>query len=173
MQINPKELQKFYDAWAPVIASLPAVINVAERSNELDAHIAQKEAAFKALDEKCAAREAAAEASVKAAQERTVAAKTTHAEALAAMDEEIKDAKAAVRKAKSDSAAKVAEYQAAAEEAYQGVVKARQDNAKAIDDLGQEYAQRHAELEAEIKALETKRDEVKAVIANLRAQLVG
>ncbi len=89
------------------------------------------------------------------------------------MDEEIKDAKAAVRKAKSDSAAKVAEYQAAAEEAYQGVVKARQDNAKAIDDLGQEYAQRHAELEAEIKALETKRDEVKAVIANLRAQLVG
>lgn len=173
MNINPKELQKFYDAWAPVIASLPAVINAAERSNEITSHIAQKEAEYKALDEKCILRETVAEASIKAALERTNEAKAKHAEALAAMDAEIKAAKADVRKAKSDSAAKVAEYQAAADQAYQAVVKARENNEKALAELSVTYSTRQAELESEILALEAKRDEVKRVIADLRAQLVG
>ena len=38
MAINPKELQKFHDLWAPMIASLPAVINAVETAAELERH---------------------------------------------------------------------------------------------------------------------------------------
>lgn len=171
MNINPKELQKFHDLWAPMIAALPAVINAAERAAELENHLAIKLAEFEKLDQRCSKREADAETSVRAAQERTAAARASHAEAVAQMDLEVKEAKASVRKAKSDAAAKVAEHQATAAEAYKSLEQARRDHEEQLRGLKSERDILASGLNAEIKALEAKRDEVISAIETLRKQL--
>lgn len=171
--INPKELQKFHDLWAPMIAALPAVINAAERSAELERHIAIKEAEFIKIDEACVQREAAAEASVSAARERTAQAKANHALELAALEAEAKEARASVRKAKADAAAKVAEHQAGAVAAAQATEVARKEHLAALAALEGQRAAQMASIAVEVKALEAKRDEVQAVIESLRKQLLG
>ena len=40
MNLNSKELQKFYDLWSPMLQALPAVIEAAEREEELKRGVA-------------------------------------------------------------------------------------------------------------------------------------
>jgi hypothetical protein len=171
MEINSRELQKFLDVFGPVVATLPAVINAAEKKEELGRHIAILEGRRDAAVADAAKVTADSVAAVAQANTdlKDIAAQK------AALAQEIK-ASAADNKAKIAEAKKVA--QVSIDEVNAGVEQAK---VAAADEVAKIEAQKteawaslaaaSADLTAQIADLEKRKTAAEKALDTLRAKL--
>ena len=171
MNINPKELQRFHDLWAPMMAALPAVINAAERANELQNHVLQLEARVK---EALAATEHAV-----AARNATLAQLSEQLDELREqkkqLDAQVKTHKFTceerVKRAEADAAVRISGHTERANAAEQA-------SRAALGELTQRKAAVVAEYDAviaakveEVKEIETRALKAQESLERLRAKL--
>ena len=171
MEINPKELQKFHDLWAPMIAALPAVISAAERANELVTHTAILQAK---LDEVVAATESTkleAVAHVFASQATLLDLATQKLALDAEVKEHAKDARKAIADAKAAADAKVKDHIERADTAAQAADAVALDLRQRLEAADRDFLAQKNEHEGILAALIEKQDAIKASIESLRAQL--
>lgn len=171
MNINPKELQKFHDLWAPMIAALPAVINAAEHAAELTNHVAilqgQRDAAVRQRQEAESA--IAANATVAAAELKKLSYDK------AALNKELKDhskdCKAKVAAAEALLAGKLEELAAKGAEAAKAAEAVAQEllDRKAAAD--RDHAEHLQSKAAELAEVEAKLTAAQASLDRLRAKL--
>lgn len=171
MNINPKELQKFHDLWAPMIAALPAVINAAEHAAELTNHVAilqgQRDAAVqhrKDAEATIASSNAAAAAELKKlADEKAALSKD--------LKEHAKDCKAKAAAAEALLAGKLEELAAKGAEAAKAAEALTQDllDRKAAAD--KDYAEHLQSKAAELAEVEAKLAAAQSSLDRLRAKL--
>ena len=171
MNINPKELQKFHDLWAPMIASLPAVINAVETAAEMERHVAILSAQRdQAVAEATASKNDASEVILKARAElKDIAAEKSELTKSVkvhgkACEERIKEAEANVSAQAALNADKVkalvAETAAVAETLASRIAQANAD-----------YAEVLATKLAEVKDLESRGAKAQESLDKLRAKL--
>jgi hypothetical protein len=171
MAIDHRALQSFYDMWTPVMQTLPAVIDAAQREAELSRSVAQKAAEFERVNVACQDREAAAEIKVAAAMQRLNGVKEEHLELLKTFKVEISEAKAEVTKAKKDAAAKIQEHQASTASTQAEEVEAVKQHASVISSLEAEHATAMKVMQAEIADLEKRKAAAEKALDTLRAKL--
>ena len=171
MNINPKELQKFHDLWAPMIAALPAVINAAERSAELENHVVILEGRRDAAVADTENRLAGAEAAMAAHREQVkdIQAKKKEADRMVklhikACEDRIKDAEAQANADIEVHHARVAEIMSAAS-------KLEQELAARLVDADAQVAARLQSANEALAAIEAKRAATEKALDSLRARL--
>jgi colicin import membrane protein len=169
--MNSREIQKFHDLWAPMINSLPAVINAIDSGEELARALTQRRAEFDRLDAEFAAREGAHQAQVADIRARlnlvVEQAEADKAAALASVDEAKKEA-AEAKKKHNEKAALAATVAAEAEKAAADALKKRDAT---LAEITVEGERRKVVIQAEIDELERKREAAEKALAELRFKL--
>lgn len=171
MDFNPKEIQKFYDIWSPMLEALPAVIAAAERGDELKRHTAILTKELQDVQKKIADEEARV-APVKASVEQKLAELAAMKdEAVRGYNQYVADAKAHIAEVDKQTDEEVAKIKAkviAANSQLQDVEK-KAAEAKALADM--EIAAAKKAAEAELADIEAKKQTVEKALASLKAKI--
>ena len=172
-QINTKELQKFYDVWGPMIASLPAVISASERHEELGRHVKiledQRDAATKDTEARKAELAAAVE-KARAALAGIAAKRKESEDELRAAQRDLKDRQ---KKAEAAADAAVKAAQGRVESANQTAVMAEKNREDRIAAVNADVEKAKADGEAEIAAIDARRASAQKALDKLRASIQG
>lgn len=171
MEINPKELQKFHDLWAPMIAALPAVINAAESANEIVQHTAMLRAELDKVVAATAASKQEQEALVAAAQAQLLELATQRLTQDAEVKGHAKECRKAIADARSAADAKVKEHTDRAAVVGLELAKADEELRKRLEAADRDFLAQKAEQEGILAALLEKQEVARATIESLRAQL--
>jgi len=171
MNINPKELQKFHDLWAPMISALPAVINAAERANELANHVvileniakAAQDDATKASDLKAAQLLAARVELKQVAVEKTELTKAVKLHRTACEER--------IQAAEASANALVEEHKARVNAAASAAGVAEEELRARTSAMEAEYAAILEAKQAEVKEAETRVLKAADALERLRARL--
>jgi predicted phage tail protein len=171
MDFNPKEIQKFYDIWAPMLEALPAVINAAERGDELKRHTTILEKNLQDVQQKIVDEEAKVEPVRKATQDKINELKAKEAEAQQGYNQYLADAKAHLAEVGAQTEDEVAKIKAKVSEAQAELAKVTQDTAKAKADAAEEIKKQKADAEAELADITAKKQIVEKALASLKAKI--
>ena len=169
--MNSKEIQKFYDLWAPMIASLPAVINAIDTEEELTRSLQVRRAEFDQLEAKRESREAELLQHVddiKLRLQSAVDQAEADKKAARASADKAKTAAAEVEKKANERAAAAEADAKKAEQLYRDAEASR---SKVFAQIDEEALARKNALQAEIDELENKRQEAEATLNALRFKL--
>ena len=171
MNINPKELQKFHDLWAPMIAALPAVINAAERANELQNHTALLEKELNNVITATEASKAERAAAIVAAGNKLVELEVQRKALSDEVKAHAKVCKTKIASAEEESAAKIATVEARngeLEVALKNVEQALLDRKAKAD---ADYAEHLNAKRTELDDVEAKLASAQKALDKLRAKL--
>jgi len=171
MAINPKELQKFHDLWAPMIAALPAVINAAESANELVNHTAILRAELDKVVATTVTTRADADTYVSAAQARVAELEATRLSLDAEVKEHAKETRKLIAEAKAAADLKIEEHMARAAEAAQATARAEEYLRKQLQENDKSFLIQKGEHESIIADLEAKRVAAEKALDKLREKL--
>jgi chromosome segregation ATPase len=171
MNLNPRELQKFYDLWAPMLQALPAVIEAADREEELKRGVATLERQLQTVQQRIADEEARIEPVRKTVSENIQKLKESQAEAERGLNQYVADAKAHIEKVDAEVEEKVAAINERAKAATNDLRVVERDLAAAKAKADAELKQQKAGIEAEIAELESKRASVEEALASLKAKI--
>lgn len=171
MAIDTSALRKFQDVWGPVLQTIPAVLDAAEREADLDRAINAKRIEFGRIQSEIDDKIAAAENRVKSLNADAAAA----LERKQAMLKDLAEAKAAAaQQAAADAAQRAAELEAAkgALAEVQGQIARLQADYSAKRVAAEaEHAEAVRQLNAEIAQLTTKKANVEQALRDLKSRL--
>jgi BMFP domain-containing protein YqiC len=171
MNLNPKELQKFYDLWSPMLQALPAVIEAAEREDELKRGVTILEKKLQDIQTQIAAEEARVEPVRKEVDDRIRVIREQRAEAQRGYEQYVADAKAHIAKIDEETEADVARIKAKVTVAGSELQSVEREVAAAKAKANAEAKQQKAALEAEIAELEAKKKSVEDALESLKAKI--
>lgn len=171
MNLNPKELQKFYDLWSPMLQALPAVIEAAEREDELKRGVTILEKKLQDIQTQIADEEARVDPVKKAVDDRIRQIRDQQTEAQRGYEQYIADAKAHIVKIDEETEAEVARIKAKVSVAGSELQSAEREVAAAKAKANAEAKQQKAELEAEIAELEAKKKSIEDALESLKAKI--
>jgi chromosome segregation ATPase len=171
MTISIGELRKFQDTWGPVIATIPAVINMVEMEADLNRALVTKRQEFEAAEKSIAsAFEEADKLLEKINQELEAVSKEKQA-----LREEIDASRTKfaeqARQIEVDRDASLSGIQAAIADAQGKATQAIQEAEASVAKAQADAAVQKAEMEAEIKDLEKRRAAAEKALDTLRAKL--
>jgi hypothetical protein len=171
MEINPKELQKFHDLWAPMIAALPAVINAAERANELVNHTAILEARLQDVVSETVKAATEKDAHIQEAHLRVALVDAERVAKRNEADDQLKEINKEVKAAKAAADAKIKEHMERADVAALAADAVAEDLRKRLEAADRDFLAQKNEHDTILAALMAKEEAVRASIESLRAQL--
>jgi len=171
MNINPKELQKFHDLWAPMISALPAVINAAERANELVNHTAQLQAVLDGVVVATEASKKEAADAVAAAQAQIAALNDQRKELDAEVKEHAKECRKKIDAAKQVADEKIAEHTARANESAETLANSAEQLRVQLQENDRAFLAQKAEHERILAEVEAKRTAAEKALDKLREKL--
>lgn len=171
MNLNPKELQKFYDLWSPMLQALPAVIEAAEREDELKRGVTILEKKLQDIQTQIADEEARVEPVRKDTNDRIRLIRDQQTEAQRGYEQYVADAKAHIVKIDEETEAEVARIKAKVSVAGAELQSAEREVVVAKAKANAEAKQQKAELEAEIAELETKKKSIEDALESLKAKI--
>jgi len=171
VKIDIGALKKFQELWAPVLETIPAVMEMAAHRDDLARGIAQEEKRLAKLQEEIASNVGQSEATLaklrleieEIANKRNAALDAYRADKQAAADEVAEAKKQATADAKV-----IKSKTAALETAFE---KAKADYALAAQALESSRETRITEIEVEIQAVEQRRKAAEKALDALRAKL--
>lgn len=170
MNINPKELQKFHDLWAPMIAALPAVINAAETAAELTNHVAILQAQRDEAVSKRVAAEAEMAAAIQVARAELKAISADKAEATKAVKEHAKHCAEKIAIAEAATAEKLDALGSAVMGTEQSLNNVTTALATRKNDADADFARHIAAKQAEVADVEAKLVAAQVALDKLRAK---
>lgn len=171
MNLNPKELQKFYDLWSPMLQALPAVIEAAEREDELKRGVTILEKKLQDIQTQIADEEARVEPVRKDTNDRIRLIRDQQTEAQRGYEQYVADAKAHIVKIDEETEAEVARIKAKVSVAGAELQSAEREVVVAKAKANAEAKQQKAELEAEITELEAKKKSIEDALESLKAKI--
>lgn len=171
MNLNPKELQKFYDLWSPMLQALPAVIEAAEREDELKRGVTILEKKLQDIQTQIADEEARVEPVRKDTNDRIRLIRDQQTEAQRGYEQYVADAKAHIVKIDEETEAEVARIKAKVSVAGAELQSAEREVVVAKAKANAEAKQQKAELEAEIAELEAKKKSIEDALESLKAKI--
>lgn len=171
MNLNPKELQKFYDLWSPMLQALPAVIEAAEREDELKRGVTILEKKLQDIQTQIADEEARVEPVRKDTNDRIRLIRDQQTEAQRGYEQYVADAKAHIVKIDEETEAEVARIKAKVSVAGAELQSAEREVVVAKAKANAEAKQQKAELEAEIADLEAKKKSIEDALESLKAKI--
>ena len=171
MNLNPRELQKFYDLWAPMLQALPAVIEAADREEELKRGVATVERQLQAVQQKIADEEARIDPVRKSVAENIQKLNESQTEAKSGYDKYVADAKAHIVKIDEEVEVEVARIKAKATAAGSELQSVEREAAVAKAKANAEAKQQKADLEVEITELEAKKKSIEDALESLKAKI--
>ena len=171
MTLNSKELQKFYDLWSPMLQALPAVIEAAEREEELKRGVTILETKLQNIQTQIASEEARVEPVRKDVDDQIRKIREQRAEAQRGYEQYVADAKAHIVKIDEETEEEVTRIKAKITVAGSELQSAERDVAAVKAKANAEAKQQKAELEAEIEALEAKKKAVEDALESLKAKI--
>lgn len=171
MNLNPKELQKFYDLWSPMLLALPAVIEAAEREDELKRGVTILEKKLQDIQTQIADEEARVEPVRKDTNDRIRLIRDQQTEAQRGYEQYVADAKAHIVKIDEETEAEVARIKAKVSVAGAELQSAEREVVVAKAKANAEAKQQKAELEAEIAELEAKKKSIEDALESLKAKI--
>lgn len=171
MKFNPREIQKFYDIWAPMLEALPAVINAAERGDELERSMVTLENQLKGIQKKIADEEARV-APARAEVDATIAAiQTQKAEAERGYKKYLADAKAHLDEVAKETEDQVVKIKDQVSIAMSELAQAKQEVSAVKAQAAQDIAIQKAAAEAELADIAAKKQVVEKALAALKAKI--
>lgn len=171
MKFNPREIQKFYDIWAPMLEALPAVINAAERGDELQRGMVTLENQLKGIQKQIAdeqARVAPVRAEVDAAISEL---QNQKAEAERGYQQYLADAKAHLAEVANETEEQVVQIKKQISVAASELAKAKQEVLTIKAQAEKDIAAKKAAAEAELKDIAAKKQVVENALATLKAKI--
>lgn len=171
MDFNPKEIQKFYDIWSPMLEALPAVIAAAERGDELKRHTTILAKELQDVQKQIADEKDKVEPVSKQVQAAIEELKTKQAEAERGYNKYVADARAHINEIDKNTAAEVAAISAKVGAAQAELAKAMQEIEKAKAQADAEINQKKAAAESELADIEAKKQVVEKALASLKAKI--
>ncbi len=171
MDFNPKEIQKFYDIWSPMLEALPAVIAAAERGDELKRHTAILEKNLQDVQKQIADEKAKVDSARKATQEAIELLAKQKTEAQQGYSKYLVDAKSHLVEVGVQTEAEVAKIKAKIGEAQAELVKVTQEAAKAKAEAAEDIKKQKADAEAELADITAKKQVVEKALASLKAKI--
>jgi len=171
MNLNPRELQKFYDLWAPMLQALPAVIEAAGREEELKRGVTILEKKLQDIQTQIADEEARVEPVRKDTNDRIRLIRDQQTEAQRGYEQYVADAKAHIVKIDEETEAEVARIKAKVSVAGAELQSAEREIVVAKAKANAEAKQQKAELEAEIAELEAKKKSIEDALESLKAKI--
>jgi uncharacterized protein involved in exopolysaccharide biosynthesis len=171
MDFNPKEIQKFYDIWSPMLEALPAVIAAAERGDELKRHTAILTKDLQDVQKQIADEKAKVGPVRKETQDAIEALVKQKIEAERGYNQYLSDAKAHLAEIDTQTDAEVAAIKAKVGEAQAELAQATQEITKAKAQADAEISQKKATAEAELADIEAKKQVVERALASLKAKI--
>lgn len=171
MDFNPKEIQKFYDIWSPMLEALPAVISAAERSDELKRHTAILEKNLKDVQQQLEDEKAKIEPVRKETADKISDLKSKQAEAEQGYSKYLADAKAHIAKVEAETDSEVANIKAKVSEAEANLAKVMKEAEKAKAAAAESIKKQKADAEAELADITAKKDAVEKALASLKAKI--
>ena len=171
MDFNPKEIQKFYDIWSPMLEALPAVIVAAERGDELKRHTAILTKDLQDVQKQIEDEKAKVEPVRKETQDLISDLKNKQAQAEQGYNKYVADAKAHIVEIEKSTEAEVAAIKAKVGAAQAELAQATQEIAKAKAQADAEISQKKAAAEAELADIEAKKQVVERALASLKAKI--
>jgi chromosome segregation ATPase len=171
MNLNPRELQKFYDLWAPMLQALPAVIEAADREEELKRGVTILEKKLQDIQTQIADEEARVEPVRKDTNDRIRLIRDQQTEAQRGYEQYVADAKAHIVKIDEETEAEVARIKAKVSVAGAELQSAEREIVVAKAKANAEAKQQKAELEAEIAELEAKKKSIEDALESLKAKI--
>jgi hypothetical protein len=173
MSINPKELQKFYDLWAPMLAAIPTVINAVEHSDELTKHVAILEAQRdKALSDS-QGHIASAQAQVAELKDQLKQLAAQRKVAQTAINEAKASAELASADAERILAERLAANQVKIAESEQAVSATKEALRIQLSENDKAFLVQKAEQEALLAVITTKRDAAEKALEKLLAKFAA
>lgn len=171
MTIDTSALRKFQELWGPVLQTIPAVLDAAEREADLDRAINLKRMELERVQADLAEKVAAAERRVQSLNGDAAAA----LERKQAVLKELSEAKAAAAKqaaeAATQRAAELEAAKAAAASVQEQLAGLQADYTAKRAAAEAEHAQALRAMEAEIAQLATKRANAEQALRDLKAKL--
>lgn len=171
MSIDTSALRKFQDVWGPVLQTIPAVLDAAEREADLDRAINAKRIELERLKKEIAEKLVAAENRVKSMNADAAVA----LERKQAIAREVAEARAAsAQQAAADAAQRAEELAAAkalAADVQSQIANLQADYAAKRDAAEAEHQSAVKGLQAEIKAFEARRAAAEKSLNALRERL--
>ncbi len=171
MSVNLSELRKFQDIWGPVLQTIPAVIEMVERKDDLDRSIAAAQREYDKVKTHIEDQLKIGTAQIDAAVVRLHEAEAKRAEVL-------KDIEAAKAKAREDASAaeqakqeRLAVVNAKIVEASNKLSVVEKDYSAKLAQERAAHAEATAAMQAEIAALEARKNDVQAALDSLKAKL--
>jgi chromosome segregation ATPase len=171
MNLNPRELQKFYDLWAPMLQALPAVIEAADREEELKRGVTILEKKLQDIQTQIADEEARVEPVRKDTNDRIRLIRDQQTEAQRGYEQYVADAKAHIVKIDEETEAEVARIKAKVSVAGAELQSAEREIVVAKAKANAEAKQQKAEFEAEIAELEAKKKSIEDALESLKAKI--
>jgi chromosome segregation ATPase len=171
MNLNPRELQKFYDLWAPMLQALPAVIEAADREEELKRGVATIERQLQVVQQKIADEEARIDPVRESVAANIQKLKESQAVAQQGYDLYLSDAKAHIEKVDAEVAEKVASINERAKVAANDLRSVERDLVVAKAKADSELKQQKDEIEAEISELAAKKKSIEDALESLKAKI--
>ena len=171
MNLNPRELQKFYDLWAPMLQALPAVIEAADREEELKRGVATIERQLQVVQQKIADEEARIDPVRESVAANIQKLNESQTEAQRGYEQYVADAKAHIVKIDEETEAEVARIKAKVSVAGAELQSAEREVVVAKAKANAEAKQQKAELEAEIAELEAKKKSIEDALESLKAKI--
>lgn len=171
MNLNSKELQKFYDLWSPMLQALPAVIEAAEREDELKRGVTVLEKKLQDIQTKIADEEARIEPVRKSVDDAIRQLRDQQKEAQLGYDKYISDAKAHIASVDETVDIDVARIRAKVTAVNNDLYSAERAAAAAKAKINAEAKQQKDELEAQIAELEAKKKSVEDALESLKAKI--
>jgi chromosome segregation ATPase len=171
MNLNPRELQKFYDLWAPMLQALPAVIEAADREEELKRGVATIERQLQVVQQKIADEEARIDPVRESVAANIQKLKESQAVAQQGYDQYLADAKAHIEKLDGEVAEKVAAINERAKVATNDLRSVERDLVVAKAKADAELKQQKDEIEAEIAELAAKKKSIEDALESLKAKI--
>lgn len=171
MDFNPKEIQKFYDIWSPMLEALPAVIAAAERGDELKRHTAILTKDLQDIQKQIADEKAKVDPVRKETQDLIADLKNKQAQAEQGYNQYLADAKAHLAEVGKETEIEVARIKEQVFAANAELAKTNKEIADAKAQAEAEIKQIKASAEAELADIEGKKQVVERALASLKAKI--
>lgn len=171
MDFNPKEIQKFYDTWAPMLQALPAVIEAAERGEELKRGITTLERQLQGIQQQIAETEAKVDPVRKSVDAKISELRNMQAEAESGYKQYIIDAKAHIAEINKETDAEVARIKGKIGEANAELRNVERELAMSKAKADAEFKQHKQAIESEMADLEAKKQAIEDALASLKAKI--
>lgn len=171
MDFNPKEIQKFYDTWAPMLQALPAVITAAERGEELKRGIATLERQLQGIQKEISETEAKVDPVRKDVNEKISQLNNMKAEAESGYKQYLIDAKAHIAEVDKETEAEVARIKGKISAANVELRDVERDLTISKAKADAEFKQYKQTIESEMADLEAKKKAIEDALASLKAKI--